>query len=139
MYYVYHIPGVKIGCSTTPKRRAQSKGYSDYEILETHTDINIASQRELELQKEYNYPIDTIPYKTSYEKRLLNRTIKDCIRGGKTQGKINAINGHLDKVRIPKNGGIAACSIVRKCQYCNKEVRGPSYFKNHADNCKHKI
>jgi hypothetical protein len=58
MYYIYHIPSVKIGCSTNPKRRVRQQGYTQYDILETHSDIDIASNRELELQKEYGYSVD---------------------------------------------------------------------------------
>ena len=62
MYYIYHIPNVKIGCSSQPKRRITKQGYTDFEILETHDDIDVASKREIELQKEYGYPVDSIPY-----------------------------------------------------------------------------
>jgi hypothetical protein len=62
MYYIYHIDGIKIGCSTEPKRRVMSQGYSDYEILETHTDIYEASKREMELQLQYGYTIDKSTY-----------------------------------------------------------------------------
>ena len=57
-YYIYHIPNVKIGCTTRPKSRVSQQGYSSYEILETHDCIDTASQREVDLQKEYGYPID---------------------------------------------------------------------------------
>ena len=139
MYYIYHIKGVKIGCSTNPKRRAKSKGYLEYQILEIHTNIDTASDREIELQKQYGYPIDTIPYKVSYQKRKQNRTKKDCAKGGKTQGKINATNGHLDKVRDVKKGGIAASSIVRECPHCGTKIKGPRYFALHGDKCKNKM
>ena len=55
MYYLYHIPNVKIGCTNNPKRRIKSQGYTDYEILETHDCIDTASKREKELQDEYGY------------------------------------------------------------------------------------
>jgi hypothetical protein len=64
-YYIYHIEGVKIGCSTRPKQRISTQGYTDYKILETHTDIMIASNREIELQKQYGYVVDRIPYYTT--------------------------------------------------------------------------
>lgn len=146
MYYIYHIPKYiwkngsigKIGTSTCPKRRVKMQGYSEYEVLEKHTDINVVSDREIELQKQYGYPVDTVPYKVSYEKRVANRSKQDCIKGGKTQGRINAINGHLDKVRDAKKGGIAASSIIRKCPHCNKVGKGPPMFRWHFDNCKKK-
>jgi hypothetical protein len=65
MYYIYHIPGKKIGCTEQPKQRTSKQGFSKYEILETHTDIYKASEREIELQKQYGYAIDKVPYHIS--------------------------------------------------------------------------
>ncbi len=65
MYYIYHIPKVKIGVSEEPEKRIAKQGFSDYEILETHTDIYKVSKREQELQREYGYPVDTAPYHIS--------------------------------------------------------------------------
>lgn len=59
MYYIYHIPGIKIGCTNNIERRMKEQECSEYTILETHTDINIASEREILLQKEYGYRIDS--------------------------------------------------------------------------------
>ena len=52
MYYLYHIKGVKIGCSKNPNKRIKQQGYNEWEILETHNDIDVASVRERELQKQ---------------------------------------------------------------------------------------
>ena len=94
MYYIYHIPTFvhkdgsigKIGCThQKPKVRVDKQGYSDFEVLETHTCIDTASIREQELQKEYGYPIDTVPYKVSYNNRpKFKKGNKESIIGGKT-------------------------------------------------------
>jgi len=62
MYYIYHIVGVKIGCSKNPKRRCKEQNASNWHILEIHTDDKIASKRERELQKEYGYRVDDCDY-----------------------------------------------------------------------------
>jgi hypothetical protein len=67
MYYIYHIPGVKIGCTSNLKKRIQSQGFTEYEVLETHTDIDIASNREIELQNEYGY---VEPSRTNYKQHI---------------------------------------------------------------------
>ena len=67
MYYIYHIEGVKIGCSKNPKRRVNAQGYTKFTILETHTDIQIASERERSLQKEYGFKMDNTPYNISID------------------------------------------------------------------------
>lgn len=84
MYYIYHIPGKKIGCTKNPKHRIQYRQrYENYEILETHTNINIASQREIELQKEYGYKRDN---NLSYV-----QTLKICKKGAKNSAKAKSI------------------------------------------------
>ena len=62
MYYIYHIPGVKIGCSIQPKIRVKAQGYTQYDILEEHNNKKIAAYREVELQKKYGYLIDDCKY-----------------------------------------------------------------------------
>ncbi len=70
MYTLYHIPGVKIGCTKHLNRRIKEQGFKDYEILEEHNNIDVASKREIELQKQYGY-IDKF-CKTEYKTSVLN-------------------------------------------------------------------
>ena len=66
MYYIYHIPGKKIGVTRNLKNRVTlMQGYKkgEYEVLETHEDIDYVSKRELELQNEYGYKMDNKSYK----------------------------------------------------------------------------
>ena len=67
MYYIYHIPGVKIGCTKHIQKRIKQQGFTEFEILETHTDIDIASDREIELQKQYGY---SEPSNTNYKQHI---------------------------------------------------------------------
>ena len=67
-YYIYHIPGKKIGCSSVIKRRIREQKFSNYQILEEHTCIYTASKREQQLQKQYGLPVDTIPYHESVKR-----------------------------------------------------------------------
>ena len=66
-YYIYHIPGIKIGCTVNVPRRMKQQRFTEWEHLETHTDIYEASNREIELQKEYGLPVDSIPYYQAVE------------------------------------------------------------------------
>ena len=64
-YIIYHIPGKKIGVTCDLYNRVtEQQGYEEgeYEVIETSEDINYVSKRELELQKEYGYRVDRIPY-----------------------------------------------------------------------------
>jgi len=64
VYYIYEIWGKKIGCAENLERRMREQNVFDgrYNVLEVHTDIMLASQREIELQKQYGYSVDKIPY-----------------------------------------------------------------------------
>ena len=65
-YYLYHIPGKKIGVTKSLARRVErQQGYdsSEYEIIEESDDIDYISDREIELQKLYGYRVDETLYK----------------------------------------------------------------------------
>ena len=52
MYFIYHIPGKKIGVTNDLQNRVEKQqGYEEdeYEVLEMSEDINYISERELEL------------------------------------------------------------------------------------------
>lgn len=77
MYYIYHIPGVKIGCSQNIKKRINQQKFSHYEILEEHYDVFEASNREIQLQKQYGYKVDNIPYWMSLERIIKAQKISE--------------------------------------------------------------
>ena len=65
-YYLYHIPGKKIGVTCYLNNRVtMQQGYTpeEYEVLEVSSDIDYISDREIELQKEYGYKVDHRLYK----------------------------------------------------------------------------
>ena len=64
-YYIYHIPGKKIGCTADLYERVTNQqGYEtgEYEILYRTPDIKAASKMERILQKEYGYRVDLKSY-----------------------------------------------------------------------------
>lgn len=66
MYYIYHIPGYKIGVTKNPLRRIEKEqGYKEheYELLEASHSIDYVSKREIELQRRYGYRKDLKTYK----------------------------------------------------------------------------
>ena len=67
MYYIYHIPGKKIGVTANlNKRVTKQQGYKfgEYEVLEASNDISYISNREIELQKLYEYKVDPQTYES---------------------------------------------------------------------------
>ena len=101
-YYIYHIPGVKIGMTNELEKRMSAQGFTEWEILETHTCIYEGSRRELELQEEYGLPIDHMPYFKVVNIATHNSTSKGgratvnsdkffnvCSRGAKSRRKLS--------------------------------------------------
>jgi NTP pyrophosphatase (non-canonical NTP hydrolase) len=65
MYYIYHIPGKKIGVTRDLDNRVtKQQGYAsdEYEVLLTSDDIDYVSKQEIELQKSYGYKVDRQSY-----------------------------------------------------------------------------
>ena len=76
MYYIYHIPGKKIGVTRDLNRRVTvTQGYKkgEYEVLDSSVDIDYVSRKELELQFLYGYKVDRKLYKN-----LFNKTQTQC-------------------------------------------------------------
>ncbi len=77
-YYLYHIPGKKIGVTRDLiSRVVDQQGYSldEVEVLEQSTDIDYISDRELELQQSYGYRVDRQKYKDLYINQIKNLTM----------------------------------------------------------------
>jgi len=76
-YYLYHIPGKKVGVTTDLKRRVEDQqgyGPGEYEIIESSDDIDFISEGEIIMQKAFGYKVDQIPYnKLNCNKNKLNK------------------------------------------------------------------
>jgi hypothetical protein len=107
-YYIYHIPTYKwksgkigkVGCTDDLINRMYSYPKNTvYEVLESYSDVFIASDREILLQRRYGYPVDKIPY----WKTIQMVTKENCSKGGKIGGKIggkkHVESGHLAMIR----------------------------------------
>ena len=73
MYYLYHIPGKKIGVTRNLNTRVTlMQGYkeNEYEVLEQSDDIDYISDREIELQKSYGYKRDRTLYKNLFKSSM---------------------------------------------------------------------
>jgi len=65
IYYLYHIPGKKIGVTRDLKERVErQQGYEphEYGVLFSTEDIDLISRMELKLQEGFGYRVDEIPY-----------------------------------------------------------------------------
>ena len=73
MYYLYHIPGKKIGVTRNLNNRVTLiQGYkpNEYEVLDQSDDIDYISDKEIELQKSYGYRVDNQKYKNLFKKMI---------------------------------------------------------------------
>ena len=73
MYYLYHIPGKKIGVTRNLNNRVtEQQGYApgEYEVLFTSTDIDYISNKEIELQQSYGYKKDRTLYKNLFKSNM---------------------------------------------------------------------
>ena len=73
MYYIYHIPGKKIGVTRNLNKRVTlTQGYKpgEYEVLDQSDDIDYISDKEIELQQSYGYKIDNKLYKNLIKMKI---------------------------------------------------------------------
>jgi len=78
IFYLYHIPGKKIGITRNLKDRVtRQQGYTadEYEVLLTSDDIDYISDKEIELQKSYGYKVDRQKYNSLTKKNNNNMKI----------------------------------------------------------------
>lgn len=162
MHTIYHIPGVKVGCTIDFKnRKKQYPPDTIFEILEELENITDEEAGDIEWSyaDKFNYPRRT-HYKFNWNSNL---TSEQRIKigknnaahmssvglsgaggkiGGKVQGKINAENGHmtmLGKIYGPINGkaqGLINGKVERTCPHCGKSGKGPAMLKWHFERCK---
>jgi hypothetical protein len=173
MYTVYYIPDFvwldgtigKIGCTEQePQQRVKDQGYINYEVLEEHVDVYIASDRELALQKQYGLPVDKMPYwkvikmPTAHSRKkggqiggkIGGQKAKElgvgamCFesrsKAGKVQGKKNVESGHLKTISSisGKIHGKINANKERVCPYCLIKSNGIGFYRWHGENCKAK-
>ena len=99
IYYIYHIPGKKIGVTTNLKSRVEDQqgyGPGEYEILGRYTNIERAAERELYYQRIHGYPVDIVPYdKLNCNKNKLNMKINVTEQTTTFPCPVNKLKGRL--------------------------------------------
>ena len=111
MYYLYHIPGKKIGVTRNLNTRVTLiQGYKEgeYEVLETSEDIDYISEKEIELQKSYGYKIDR-------------------------QGYNNLINSNKMKVNITEQTSTFPCSLEELPDELEKVKNNLKWITSHGE------
>ena len=77
-YYLYHIPGKKIGVTRDLKKRVEKQqgyGPGEYSILMKSDNISYISEQEIYWQKRFGYKVDETPYnELKFNKMNINVT-----------------------------------------------------------------
>ena len=122
MYYLYHIPGVKIGVTTDLKKRVEhQQGYypNEYEIIMSTKDIDLVSKWEIRFQKQLGYKVDRKLYKDLYKPvnqiRINNMRINVTEMTTTFPCPVNKLKGHLmDNIGMSWETDFGNCVITKK-------------------------
>ena len=97
-YYLYHIPGKKIGVTRDLNSRVvKQQGYDldEIEVLDQSTDIEYISNREIELQKSYGYRVDLKQYKELYINKIKSMHINATEQTSTFPCPVSKLKGRL--------------------------------------------
>ena len=129
MYYLYHIPGEKIGVTTNLEDRVERQQGCyphEYEVIMSTTDIDLISEKERQLQKAYGYKVDMKLYsKLKCNKMKINvtemTTTFPC--------PIVKLKGRLmDNIGMSWETEYGKCSITRKSiEWIMQNVKSSQY------------
>jgi NTP pyrophosphatase (non-canonical NTP hydrolase) len=121
MYYIYHIPGVKIGVTTNLKdrvERQQGYGPGEYKVLTQTEDIELVSLLEHQFQRLLGYRVDRQLYKDLHNnnfKQLNNMDINITEMTTTFPCPVNKLKGHLmDNIGMSWETEHGNCVITNK-------------------------
>ena len=81
-YYLYHIPGKKVGVTRDLQKRVieqQGYDYHEFEILLESEDIDFISNMEIAYQIKHGYRVDETPYnKLKFNTKEMNINITEA-------------------------------------------------------------
>ena len=128
-YYIYHIPGKKIGCTTNVQKRVvETQGYKpgEYEILFETNNMEEASMAERVLQKDLGYKVDRKPYKDLFKKTMSKYSSSDATTTFKISPKeINA--KFLADLEIKNNYGTFKLDSTDKIDWVISNINNSQF------------
>ena len=134
-YYLYHIPGKKIGVTCNLKHRVEEQqGYNEgeYDVILRTDDISLVSEAEISLQKAYGYRVDSQLYKDLYRnnfKQLNNMNINITEQTTTFPCPANKLKGQLmDNIGMDWETDHGSCKITKKSiEWIMKNVQTSKY------------
>ena len=139
MYYLYHIPGKKIGVTTDLKERVErQQGYDEgeYQVIMSTSDIDLVSEREISLQKALGYRVDRKLYKDLYKPvnqiRINNMRINVTEMTTTFPCPVNKLKGRLmDKIGMQWETDSGPVGITKKSiEWIMDNVKVSQYTKD---------
>lgn len=121
----------KIGCDEAWPNRANQQNLTQHFVIEEHEDIMIASEREIELQKEHGVRVDSVPYymtkiraSRGAKSQLRNGTHNFQKSSGKRRPKKPMTKEH--QFAFSRAGGLARKGIpnLAAAQFCKDKLHG---------------
>jgi NTP pyrophosphatase (non-canonical NTP hydrolase) len=117
-YYLYHVPGVKIGVTKNIKERVENQqGYieSEYDIIMSSDNIDTISEWERKLQKKLGYRVD----EKLYSKLKCNQMKINVTEMTTTfPCPVNKLKG-----RLVDNIGMSWDTVFGNCTITNKSIK----------------
>ena len=138
-YYLYHIPGKKVGVTTNLEKRVhEQQGYlpGEYEIIEKSDDIDFISEGERIMQSFYKYRIDDVLYSELKFNKNNNMKMKINITEQTTTFPypVNKLKGHLiDNLGMEWNTEFGEVLLTqRSVNWIMKNVKTSMYNDNRS-------
>ena len=135
-YYLYHIPGVKIGVTTDLKERVErQQGYieGEYDVIMSSEDIDRISEWEIKFQKHLGYRVDRKLYKDLYKPinqlRINNMRINVTEMTTTFPCPVNKLKGHLmDNIGMSWDTQFGECILTHKSvEWILENVKSSQY------------
>ena len=138
MYYLYHIPGKKIGVTTNLEERVEhQQGYNkdEYEVIMSTEDIDLISEKEISLQKALGYRVDRQLYKDLHNnnfKQLNEMNINVTEMTTTFPCPVNKLKGRLlDEIGMQWETEFGSCGITAmSVEWIMQNVKTSQYTKD---------
>ena len=138
MYYLYHIPGKKIGVTTNLEERVhKQQGYypGEYEVIMSTKDIDFISEKEISLQKALGYKVDRQLYKDLHNnnyKQLNEMKINVTEMTTTFPCPVNKLKGTLlDEIGMQWETDFGSCGLTKKSiEWIMDNVKSSQYTQD---------
>ena len=136
-YYLYHIPGKKIGVTRDLKKRVEEQqGYEpgEYHVLMKSDNIDYVSEQEIYWQKQFGYRVDETPYNELKFNNNNNMNINVTEQTTTFPCPVNKLKGQLmDNIGMSWETDHGSCKITdESIKWIMKNIQTSRYNENRS-------